>query len=495
MKFISVIGVTIFFLMILMISGASFTDNLQEGLFYKDQVYKQLLKISETKSERINDFLNKRKIDALFLSTEEDVQKIFNKKLNRDVNFISSKIKHIAEDTAKDVEKYILTHPNMTLKDLQESEEFNKIAMKPVGKTGYTVLSDYKNQVIVLHPVKKFIGLTNETWVDKYPAIYRLFNGTRDGFPSYGFYDWMDSDGVVRKKYTYFAILNVRTADNVSLTLNANTYLDEFGETIKLAKNLDMEMRFFRESRGYEDLFFIDIEGNVIWSDGRHDELGTNILTGFYNESLLANIFKKTRNSKKISVLDSGYYITNNKLDLFVSAPVFNDSNKLVGIVALQLNNSKIIELVKTNILSEKKGEVYIVNKDFQHITPLGFDLHKYKTQTHKHIIHSKGIDDCFKNYDNYYFALDGRDFKKRNKFGSYSDYSGSGVRVLGAYSYILNPKWCVISEINEELFLENIKFIDENVVLISVIILIIVFFILIKLDSLFIIIKSGENL
>jgi ABC-type amino acid transport substrate-binding protein len=54
-------------------------------------------------------------------------------------------IKQKAEDIARQVEIYLRAYPDKTLKDLQNDTEFQKIAIQPVGKTGYTVVSDYNN--------------------------------------------------------------------------------------------------------------------------------------------------------------------------------------------------------------------------------------------------------------------------------------------------------------------------------------------------------------
>ena len=447
-----------------------------EDNFFKDQAYKQLINVADSKSERVADFLENRKNDAEFLAESKDVKKAFGSKLVQDAGIISKKIKEISEETANDVGDYIAAHPDMTLKDLQESEEFRRIALRPVGKTGYTVFSDYRNQTIVLHPFPQFIGLTNETWVNDYPDIYRIFNGTINGEPSYGFYDWEDTDGVIRKKYTHFAIVEERTADGIGLTSNANTYLDEFGDTMILAENLDIEFRSFQKFKGYSDLILISPEGDVVWTAERHDELGTNLQDGRYNASLLANMFREARDNLEIEIGYFGRYSESEELSLFITVPVVDTDvvsgkNKLIGVLALELSSDKISDLITSDVGLGEKGEVYVVNQYRDHVTSLKTNVLEESEQIH-YAITSERIESCFRDYDNYYASLKGERVDKVSKFGDGLNYAGE--EVLGAHSYILGSGWCVITEMSKSDFEEDVNHIN----IILAIIILSVFFV-----------------
>ncbi|MFC1886475.1 hypothetical protein ACFLZM_05405, partial [Thermodesulfobacteriota bacterium] len=43
-----------------------------------------------------------------------------------------------AEKVAKEIENYLIHHPLVTIKSMQDDSEFKSIAIQPIGKTGYT---------------------------------------------------------------------------------------------------------------------------------------------------------------------------------------------------------------------------------------------------------------------------------------------------------------------------------------------------------------------
>jgi PAS domain S-box-containing protein len=150
-------------------------------------------------------------------------------------SYAKKAIKQKAEDVARQVEIYLNAYPDKTLKDLQNDPEFQKIAIQPVGKTGYTAISDYKNLVILFHPNKDLIGVELESLSKNYPVMWELVKQAQGGNDVSGVYEFPDLNGVVKNKYMYIKIPNVKTADGVGMWVGAVTYLDEY-ETIEPQK-------------------------------------------------------------------------------------------------------------------------------------------------------------------------------------------------------------------------------------------------------------------
>lgn len=69
-------------------------------------------------------------------------------------------IKQKATDVGRLVEVYIRAHPAMTLADLRGSDEFRRLAVQPVGETGYTALLDMGPMEIFTSSRRKRAG----TW-------------------------------------------------------------------------------------------------------------------------------------------------------------------------------------------------------------------------------------------------------------------------------------------------------------------------------------------
>ena len=65
--------------------------------------------------------------------------------------------------------------------------------------------------------------------------------------------------------------------------------------------------------------------------------------------------------------------------------------------------------------------------------------------------VNSQISDDCFRDYNNYYFSRRGEVVDEVRKSGVYEGYRGD--EVFGAHQYILETGWCVIVELNKDKF------------------------------------------
>lgn len=131
-------------------------------------------------------------------------------------------IRQKAQDFAVQCEIYIRAHPEMSIKDLQSSSEFQKIAVQSVGSTGYTLIYDRTGKMR-FHPNRELVNFDLRKWKKNLPEFWQLFASTFNGTEGSGFYDWQDSDGVIRRKFMY--MLPIRGTD---LMAGATIYLGEF---------------------------------------------------------------------------------------------------------------------------------------------------------------------------------------------------------------------------------------------------------------------------
>jgi serine phosphatase RsbU (regulator of sigma subunit) len=127
-----------------------------------------------------------------------------------------------AADVALQCKIFIDAHPGMTIEDLQSSPEFQKIAVQPVGKTGYTILYE-KSGIMRFHLNPELINFDMHNWRDKLPDFWHIFEKTFDGRPNSGYYDWQDVDGSIRRKF--MAIVPV---SGTPYMVAATTYIHEF---------------------------------------------------------------------------------------------------------------------------------------------------------------------------------------------------------------------------------------------------------------------------
>ncbi len=163
-------------------------------------------------------------------------------------------IKQGAIDIAKQLEIYIKANPDMTVEDLQADEFFQSLAVQPVGETGYTAITDVASLTCRFHASEKVVNLDLHLLAEKLPGFWGVMSKTEGGYPAWGYYDWQESDGTINQKYMHIAIVDAITADGVTLSVAATTYIDEFSKPVTETKNkleastTDVKMNFLKVS-------------------------------------------------------------------------------------------------------------------------------------------------------------------------------------------------------------------------------------------------------
>jgi len=127
------------------------------------------------------------------------------------------------------------------------------------------------------------------------------------------------------------------------------------------------------EAFGYYDLFLIDAEtGDVLYSVTKEVDFGTNLYTGVYSSSGLAQSVQAAANEQNqgaVSMVDFSFYKPSyNAPAAFAAAPIF-DTNGLSGILAVQFPVDEINRIMtgggnwSANGLGQS-GETYLVGSD-----------------------------------------------------------------------------------------------------------------------------------
>jgi HAMP domain-containing protein len=151
-------------------------------------------------------------------------------------------IKNQAMAAKELVELYIRTHPDKNASDLISDEEFQRIAIQPVGERGYTVVIQTRTQNIIAHPNTEMMGkdllepLRND---ERMQDWWRVVEPTwENNIDSSGYYQWPEADGTYSDKYMYLAVIDT-PLQGKNLSIAATTYIDEFNAP---AKYIDEEL-------------------------------------------------------------------------------------------------------------------------------------------------------------------------------------------------------------------------------------------------------------
>jgi nitrogen fixation/metabolism regulation signal transduction histidine kinase len=197
--------------------------------------------LSDAKEISYNTLSSSEKMgnDALKMANELGYD-ILDDSVNALNNLGANLIELTAKSVAKELEIYIKAHPKMTVKDLQKDQYFQSIAVQPVGKKGYTAVTDVNSLICRFHKSPKVANLDLHKLAKPYPGFWGIMAKTEGGTEAEGYYDWPDDpkdpNSPVRKKFMYIAIVNTTTADGVKFSVAATTYLEEFNKPMEDTK-------------------------------------------------------------------------------------------------------------------------------------------------------------------------------------------------------------------------------------------------------------------
>jgi GAF domain-containing protein/HAMP domain-containing protein len=149
-------------------------------------------------------------------------------------------IRQKAEATARHIELYLDTHPEVDLNDMAQLEAntaLADIALQPVGQTGYTAVFD-EGGITHFHINPEIVGTDMSTLADELPEFWAIFAASLGGSPSTGYYDWIEADGQIRRKY-----MSIVPIGGTPLRLAATTYIDEFSYPVVELRSQLAEIR------------------------------------------------------------------------------------------------------------------------------------------------------------------------------------------------------------------------------------------------------------
>ncbi|MDQ6969561.1 MAG: response regulator [Mariprofundus sp.] len=127
----------------------------------------------------------------------------------------------------------------------------------------------------------------------------------------------------------------------------------------------------------YYDLFLIDVEGDVVFSIEHESDLASNLKTGAYRDTGLAQVFRQAVTMLQTSNSTMAYYAPSKEAAGFIAAPIFKD-DIVIGVVAMQFDVEKLYETINNLAGLGETGEIVAGQQVGDHIlitVPLRHDL------------------------------------------------------------------------------------------------------------------------
>ncbi|MBL4775894.1 MAG: cache domain-containing protein, partial [Mariprofundus sp.] len=109
----------------------------------------------------------------------------------------------------------------------------------------------------------------------------------------------------------------------------------------------------------YYDLFLIDAQGNIVYSIKHEADFATNLNSGAYRDTGLAQVFNESRHFLQSNNSTFAYYAPSDAVAAFVAMPVVADG-KMIGVIALQFDTDAFYAVINNLIGLGQTGEVVV---------------------------------------------------------------------------------------------------------------------------------------
>ncbi len=137
-------------------------------------------------------------------------------------------IRNRARDVAGQLAIYFRMNRGRTFEEMRRDPELRRLAIQPVGETGYTALTEAGDTYAIrLHPNPALIDRDMRGLAADMPDWWRIVEAGIHGREADGRYQWVDPDGAVRTKYMVTTPV-AEAVDGVTFMVSATTYVDEF---------------------------------------------------------------------------------------------------------------------------------------------------------------------------------------------------------------------------------------------------------------------------
>jgi len=228
----------------------------------------------------------------------------------------------------------------------------------------------------------------------------------------------------------------------------------------KLLPKWDAFYKKYTQTYPFEDVYVISEKyGHVMYTYEKYSDFGTNLSSGDYRKSNLAEIWKKVKKYQRTVFIDmASYEPRNGEPSMFIGAPVFI-AGELKSVLVFKLKNKSMSNIMGLRSGYGKTQEDYLVGEDYlmrsdSFISPKTHSLINSFNNPESGNIKTIGVLEAFEN-------------KTATKI--ITDYRGN--QVLSSYTLFniddeLN--WAVLSEINLEEILEKPIKLRNTLVIIS---------------------------
>lgn len=195
---------------------------------------------------------------------------------------------------------------------------------------------------------------------------------------------------------------------------------------------------------GYYDFFIITDTGEVVYSFKKEEDYGKNVHSPLLNNTGLLYVFEQASRLLDTSISPLEYYPISKRKASFIATPIIVNQ-KIIGVVAVQLNENYIFDLIKSYNGLGQSGEVVAgtLMKDGRVLAaiPLKYDPNAFKNERVLNSgMHASGMIQAVKGHSG---------------AGEITDYRG--VKSLAVWGYEPTLKWGIVVKTDQDEVLSGI--------------------------------------
>ena len=194
-------------------------------------------------------------------------------------------------------------------------------------------------------------------------------------------------------------------------------------------------LTYYNEQFGYQDLYLISKQGDIVFTVAKKDDFGENLKTDKYRNSELALVFEKTTKRLKTVVSRFRYYHPSQGPAVFIATPTYK-KGAFIGVVAFQIRAQELYQLSQDYTGLGETGEVVLAAKQggiVQFVAPLRHDPGAAFQRTVK--------------LDSLLASPIQNAVQGKSGFGTALDYQGTEIIAVWRYLPIL--RWGMVAKIN----------------------------------------------
>jgi len=124
----------------------------------------------------------------------------------------------------------------------------------------------------------------------------------------------------------------------------------------------------YLEVYGYYDIFLVEPQqGDILYSAAKENDFGISLVNGLYANTHLGEIFREVSTAQSRDFIlqkDFAFYAPSKNVAFFVAAPIFDESELLVGILIFQLPIDQIDAIMQEHTGMGETGETLLVSAD-----------------------------------------------------------------------------------------------------------------------------------